>query len=260
MPGRTDGGASPPKLAIACDERLDDGLRVEDAAVEEQRVGRAPGHLAGVAREELPHVPRDRRIALVGEPERDDAAARLVGQRGSLHVGEEARRARRARPRRASASSTRAPPTSLEPRPSTVTRASSACSAPRMRSFASRHESTSCASSAGSRRPSAFLREAPLGDVREREVHVVAAEQEVPADRDAAHREPRRGARLRDAHQREIGRAAADVAHEDGALARVALGRRARGSRARRASPRRTRPAAPRGARGGARPARRHAA
>ena len=60
--------------------------------------------------------------------------------------------------------------------------------------------------------------------MREREVHVVAAEQDVPTDRDTAHREPRRSARLRNAHEREVGGAAADVTHEDGAFLAATFG------------------------------------
>ena len=48
---------------------------------------------------------------------------------------------------------------------------------------------------------------------REREVHVVAAEQDVLADRDALEREV--AVALRDGDQAEVGGAAADVAHED---------------------------------------------
>ena len=54
--------------------------------------------------------------------------------------------------------------------------------------------------------------EALLHDAREREVHVVAAEQDVIADRDALEREV--AVVLADEDQAEIGRAAADVAHE----------------------------------------------
>ena len=58
----------------------------------------------------------------------------------------------------------------------------------------------------------AFALEALLHDAREREVHVVAAEQDVIADRDALEREV--AVVLADRDQAEVGRAAADVAHE----------------------------------------------
>ena len=58
----------------------------------------------------------------------------------------------------------------------------------------------------------AFPLEALLHDAREREVHVVAAEQDVIADRDALEREV--AVVLADGDQAEVGRAAADVAHE----------------------------------------------
>ena len=56
------------------------------------------------------------------------------------------------------------------------------------------------------------LLEALLHDAREGEVHVVAAEQDVIADRDALEREV--AVVLADENQAEVGRAAADVAHE----------------------------------------------
>ena len=58
----------------------------------------------------------------------------------------------------------------------------------------------------------AFALEALLHDAREGEVHVVAAEQDVIADRDALEREV--AVVLADEDQAEVGRAAADVAHE----------------------------------------------
>ena len=58
----------------------------------------------------------------------------------------------------------------------------------------------------------AFPLEALLHDAREREVHVVAAEQDVIANRDALEREV--AVVLADQDQAEIGRAAADVAHQ----------------------------------------------
>ena len=57
--------------------------------------------------------------------------------------------------------------------------------------------------------------------MRKREVHVVAAQQDVPPDRDAPYREPRRRAGFRDPHQREIGGAAAHVADEHRTLAAI---------------------------------------
>ena len=82
-----------------------------------------------------------------------------------------------------------------------------------------------------------------LQQAREREVHVVAAEQDVLADGDALEREL--AIRARHGDQAEVGRAAADVADED----QVADRRRGGASRppARRAR-RRTPPAAPRAA------------
>ena len=82
-----------------------------------------------------------------------------------------------------------------------------------------------------------------LQQAREREVHVVAAEQDVLADGDALEREV--AVLLGDGDQGEVGRAAADVADEDqiadvdAAAPAVADARRAR---------RRKPPAAPRAA------------
>ena len=82
-----------------------------------------------------------------------------------------------------------------------------------------------------------------LQQAREREVHVVAAEQDVLADRDALEGEV--AVALGDGDQAEVGRAAADVADEDQVAdldpppPAVAQRRRSR---------RRTRPAAPRAA------------
>ncbi len=59
----------------------------------------------------------------------------------------------------------------------------------------------------------ALLFEALLQKSREREVHVVAAEQDVLADGDALEREF--AVLLRDGDQGEVGRAAADVADEE---------------------------------------------
>ena len=80
-------------------------------------------------------------------------------------------------------------------------------------------------------------------DRGEREVHVVAAEQDVIADRDPLEREV--AVVARDLDQREVGGAAADVAHEHDVARR--RGPCATPRRARRGT-RRTRPAAPRAA------------
>ncbi len=89
----------------------------------------------------------------------------------------------------------------------------------------------------------AFPLEALLHEAGEGEVHVVAAEQDVIADRDALEREV--AVVLADEDQAEVGRAAADVAHQHAGRRRGAA---AASARPRCRSTRSRRPAAPRAA------------
>ena len=103
------------------------------------------------------------------------------------------------------------PPIRREPRPSSVTGCSVWAGLPSSVSFASRAWCHSAVQLPGvdamSRRFEPLLQTS-----RKREIHVVAAEQDVIADRDALEREV--AIALADRDQAEIGRAAADVAHE----------------------------------------------
>ena len=184
---------------------------------------------------------RHRRIVRVRQAELLEAAA---AARELARPWRRAGRSRRTAPCASSArvtSSRIVPPISFAPRLCTTIGAVSGGSSPSSVSFASRHAWTRpCHCSASSFLP--LLRDdALLDDLRERQIEVVAAEQQVIADGGA-----REAVAVRvDVDQREVGRAAADVEHEHALAGARALGRRSRRDR----STRRTRPAAPRAAR-----------
>ena len=108
-----------------------------------------------------------------------------------------------------------APPMTRPPRPGTVTASSAIDASASIASFTSRHWLTSrwkrCASSGAP--PSCCLHAA-----RERQVHVVAAEQEVVADRHALDGEL--AAAVPGGHEREVGGAATDVDDQNEWMAR----------------------------------------
>ena len=172
-------------------------------------------------------VARHRRVAGVGQAERDQAAARAfaAGSSSAATRGKKPSTTMRSTSSRRR-STVRAPPIRREPAPSSVTVTLSGASRASSRSLAARQRSTSCDSAPAGRRCAACGgRQLAFGQVREREVHVVAAEHQVAADRDAF--EPRLAAAQLDAHQGEVGGAAADVAHQHQARVGQLRGQRA---------------------------------
>ena len=104
------------------------------------------------------------------------------------------------------------PPIRREPRPRSVTGRSRCDGSVRSDSFASRHLMPEPVELPGVDLVPGGL-EPLLREARQREVHVVAAEQDVLADRDALEGEI--AVALGDGDQAEVGGAAADVADED---------------------------------------------
>ncbi len=116
------------------------------------------------------------------------------------------------RPDRSRRSSPRSmPPISRVPLPSTVTGCASRAGSANSVSFATRRLVPQRLQLPGVDAVSLLL-EPLLHQARERQIHVVAAEQDVIANRDALEREI--AVVLADQDQAEVGRAAADVAHE----------------------------------------------
>ena len=194
-------------------EALGDARRAEDAAVEQQRA-RALA-LGRVAREEMRDMARDGDVALVREPRRDEAAAgpvrlRVARRRGEEAVEHQALRLVAGEPRgEGSAEQARA----LREHGDGDVVGRVVAEERLLRGPAGEHEL------AEARRVQFGLscNHSRLDGVRQREVHVVAAEQQVVADGDAGHLEGRRAGAARaarDADEREIGGAAADVADE----------------------------------------------
>ena len=174
------------------------------------RRGRLPG-------EEPRQVARHGRIRRVGQPEllqthAARASRHLVAPTAGKKPSSEHRVHIVARQR-----SVIVPPISREPLPSRVTglfaRDASRAASPSRRGTGAR----------GVQLPRvdamAVRLEPLLQQAREREVHVVAAEQDVIADRDALEREV--AVVLADRDQAEVGRAAADVADEDRSPTRI---------------------------------------
>ena len=129
------------------------------------------------------------------------------------------------------------PPTTDRPLPITVTGKLGGGGFASSASFAARHACTSEPNCAASSFAAGQLR---LHGLRQREVHVVAAEQQVIADRVAD--EVELALLLARADQAEVGGAAADIDHE-AAHARLQLARLPAASACR--ATRRTRPAVP---------------
>ena len=141
---------------------------------------------------------------------------------------------------RASASTLAPPPTTPRPPPRMVIGHAVRPDRSSSRSFAALHcrRSTCAASARAAPIPGQLL----LDERGEREIEVVAAEQQVFADRDPLERRARRP-RHSDPDQAEVGGAAADVADQD---ERTLAERRPSAVADARRSTRRTRPAAPR--------------
>ena len=193
---------------------------------------------------------RDRRVARVGQAELLQARAALASRRSSrCDLAGRSRRAARCSSSARVSSSRSVPPMSLLPRPLTVIGSGSSRGSAEQRLLGEpagvdqavplqRHRACRSAAPASTR----------LDQLRQREVDVVAAEQQVIADRGALEAV----AVGADVDQREVGGAAADVEHQHPlARAQPRAGVPLRGR-----SRRRTRPAAPRAGRPARSPAR----
>jgi hypothetical protein len=180
------------------------GRRRHRAAVEQHGVDAR----AAVARQERRQVPGDRRVAGVGQPELLQAAAAALRRRAGRHLREEAVDQHRAQLGRGDAIAQRA---GDQPR---------AAGRDGDRHLVRRRvaEQRLLGQATGVDQPVPLQRVEPLAaaggeplfdQLGQRQIDVVAAEQQVIADRDA--REPAVGV---DADQREVGGAAADVEHQ----------------------------------------------
>ena len=166
------------------------------------------------AREKRGQVARDRRIGFVRQPELAQAGAAIAAA-GSLRPPRVSGR----NSSRAASTSSRVRSTVIEspmsdrPAPRTVIGTRSAAASPSIRSLAALHSRRSddrCV--IASRMVGADLGDPALDDRGEREIEVVAAEEQVIADRHAFER--RRARFDSDPDQAEVGRAASDVADE----------------------------------------------
>ena len=197
------------------EERLDEARGAENPAVQEHGAGslRGGGRARvgrGDAREEGRDVPRDRGIALVGEAEpaegRRSRPRSRAGRRGRKETAHHhvARELARQRGRAGAADELAAVAEERDVDALEIAREELLLRlAARGRELREPRGGEALAA----------LHEALLERVREGEVHVVAAEQNVPAARDARQRGG--GAvGVGDAHERQVGGAPADVAHE----------------------------------------------